>query len=518
MPNADFTKDYSSSNGRSNFPRLRLQKNEIARVCIVGQPRYEHVHWLEAPQIVNMAPTYKKITNRDGDEQVVPNTRKVSQPICHGHKEILRDRGVDAEHCYACLMARDRPDIFRPPTTRFALNIIRYGLRPGGGWQDISMPFSIGSLLWAFSGKVMDKFIMMRSMGPQYEDLRMVDLLLACEDQNFQKPYSSGEFTPITPAVWTMSEQFTAHTVQYLEQNHASVEDLDAAIGKLVDDKWLQDDIQRVIQGWDVVRAYESRTQGGPQLGQGFGTETFQQGMANVQQQWAPPQQNGFQPQQFNGTPPPPPPPPQQPQMQPQGAGNGYAPTEQLWEPQWQQPTSAPPPPPQTAPPAPDAGWQPPPPALPPEALPTASSEAGVFRAPDAQPNPSAAAALAGMGGAQPSNMAPPTPQVEPGQPTPSQEPGPPQQPPANPSANPQSPQPIQRPDPTSDQHAAQPMQPPPSGLEGLNEFMRTTTSNPEPGPIPPLPQGAGQPAAAPEGGHYTFEQLVKLGKQAQGQ
>jgi hypothetical protein len=489
MPNADFTSGFSSNNGRSNFPRLRLQKNEIARVCIVGQPRYNYVHWLEAPQIVNMAPTYKKITNRDNEEQYVVNTRKVNQPICHGTEEILKDRGVDAESCFACLMARDRPDIFRPPTPRFALNIIRYGLRPGGGWQDISMPFSVGSLLWAFSGKVMDKFIAFRSMGPQYEDLRMVDLLLACEDQNFQKPYSSGEFTPITPAVWTMNEQFTTHTVQYLEQNHASVEDLDNAIGKNVDDKWLEDDIRRVIQGWDVVRAYESRTQGGPQLGQGFGTETFQQGMANVQQQFGQqqPQFNGAQQpqfngaQQFNGTPPPPPPPPPQ-QMQPQGAANGYVASEQLWEPQWQQPSSAPPPPP------------PPPPAQ------------EVFRAPDAPPGQDAVAAL--------SQMAPPAPQVEPNQPTPSQEPGPPQQPPANPSANPQSPQPIQRPGAAQETFNTQSQ--PPNGLAGLSEFMKNTTSNPEPGPIPPLPQGAGQPAAAPEGGHYTFEQLVNLGKNAQ--
>jgi hypothetical protein len=60
-------------------------------------------------------------------------------------------------------------------------------------------------------------------------------------------------------------------------------------------------------------------------------------------------------------------------------------------------------------------------------------------------------------------------------------------------------------------------MQPPPSGLAGLNEFMRNSAANPTPGPILPPPQGAGQqPATVPEGGHYSFEQLVELGKKAQ--
>ncbi len=480
MPQADFTSDYSSTAGRSNFPRLRLQKNEIARVCIVSKPRFEFVHWLEAPQIVNMSPTYKTITTRDGAEMNVVNTRKVNQPICHGTSEILKERGVDAENCLACLMARDRPDIFRPPSPRYALNIIRYGLRPGGGWQDISMPFSIGSLLWAFSGKVMDKLIAFRSMGAQYEDLRMVDLLLACEDQNFQKPYSQGEFTPIAPAVWTMSDELRKHTVVYLEQNHATDEDLDEAIGKRVNDNWLSDDIRRVIQGWDVVRAFEARGSGGPNLGQGFGTESFQSGMAAVQQQFGQqPNGNGFQPQQqFN-----PPPPPQQQSSGAQQSANGYVAPEQLWEPQWQQPAASPPAQSFTAP-VPDALSQ----AAAPELAALQAEQMAKLQA-----------------GGVPAEML----QQAQAPLTPSQQPGPPQQPPANPSAVPQSPQPVQRPE-----QAAQPMQPPPSGLDGLNEFMRTTTSNPAPGPIPPLPPGAGQAAAAPPpGGHYSFEDLVQLGK-----
>lgn len=467
MPQADFTSGFSSNNGRSNFPRLRLQKNEIARVCIVSKPRYEYVHWLEAPQIVNMAPTYKTIQTRDGAEMNVVNTRKVNTPICHGHSEILKERGVDGENCMACLMARDRPDIFRPPSPRYALNIIRYGLRPGGGWSDISQPFGITTLIWAFSGKVMDKLIQFRGMGAAYEDLRMVDLLLSCDDQNFQKPYSQGEFTPFAPAYWTTNEDVQKYTAMYLEQNHATDEDLDEVIGKKVNDNWLSDDIQRIVQGWDVVRAYESRGQGGPALGQGFGQETFQQGMSQVQQQF------GQQQPQL------PPPPQMQPQFapppsvqQPVAAAN-----EQLWEPQWQQPNPA-------APPAPPA---------PPE---TALQQAA---APDlAAVAAQQAAALAQAG--VPQNLLPPTLQTAPVQPV-------------SPTASALSATTVPAPQtpPPAQQSTAQPMQPPPSGLEGLGEYMKAQTAAPAAPPTLPTP-----PAQAPAGGHYSFEDLVKLGKQQQ--
>jgi hypothetical protein len=405
-------------------------------------------------------------------------------------------RGVDPD-CLACAKARDFPDIFRPPQPRYAATIVRYSMRPNGGWNDISAPYAIGSLIWSFSGKVFDKLRSIMTMGPAYEDIRQVDLLLECEDGNYQKPYSQGDFTPIAPAVWLANDQIRQYTIQYLEQNCASPDDLNDAIGKQVKQDWLADDLLRISQAWDVVRAYETRQQGGaPNLGQGFGAETFQQGMANVAQQWAPPQSaqqgrtpggngqptngmagggtNGFQPQ-VNGNP--------DLARQP----GGYVAPEQLWEPQWQQPNPSP------SVPSVPAGLdfskllqaaQP--------AYTQSGTESAVPQVPDLPSAP---------------QWQPPTPQVQPNQPTPSQEPGPPQQPPASPSAVPQSPQPIQRPDPPA------PPQPSPDGLSGLNEFMKSQTSNPAPAPPPPSP--AQQPAA-PSGGHYTFEDLIKLGKQSQ--
>jgi hypothetical protein len=509
MPQADFTGEYSANAGRSNFPKLKLQTNERARVVIVTKPNVEYVHWLEAPKIVNMAPKYTKISDREGNEQWVVDKRFVNRAICHGDFKILQERGVDPD-CMACAKARDFPDIFRPPSPRYAATIIRYSMRPNGGWNDLSTPYAIGSLVWAFSGKIFDKLRSIMTMGEAYEDIRKVDLLLECTDGNYQKPYSQGDFTPIAPAYWMASSQIQDYTIQYLQQNCASEVDLNDAIGKQVKDDWLADDLLRITQAWDVVRAYESRQQGSPSLGQGFGAETFQTGMAAVQQQFGQPQ-NGFQPQQgngFNGASPPPPPP----------QGNGFQPqsSQQLWEPQWQQPASAPPPPPPPAPsvPAPVGG----------DALTQAAGidmsrlqaaqaaqfqQAGVPQSmlpdtlggqvPPSQPAPQ---------WQPPSNPQPsPTPQ-----PTPSQAPPPPQQPPASPSAVPQSPQPIQRPG------EGQAVQPIPNGLDGLNEYMKSTTSNPAPSPIPPpaqqLQPPAQPPAAAPTGGHYSFEDLVKLGKQ----
>lgn len=288
MPKADFTNDYRSDHGQSRFPRLKLQAFEKARIVVVGAPQQEFVHRLEAPNIVNMAPVYKKINGRDGSEQVVVDTRFVSGPLCQGNFDVLRERGVDDKTCPACSAARDRPDIFRSPQPKWAVNILRYGLRPGGGWGDIANPYGVSALIWVFGAKVMDKLIDVRTMGEAYQDIRMVDLLLECDkDAVFQKPYSNGEFTPIAPAVWTANEATRKYTLDYLAANGASEEDLTASIGKKVKADWMADDLSRVIQRWDVVRAHESRVGGAPQVGgQGFGAESLQQGMGQVQQQY----------------------------------------------------------------------------------------------------------------------------------------------------------------------------------------------------------------------------------------
>lgn len=313
MPRADFTDEFSANAGRSNFPKLKLQTNERARVAIVTKPNVEYVHWLEAPKIVNMAPAYKKIKDRDNNEQWVVETRFVNRAICHGDFEVLRERGVDDKACQACQMSRDQPDLFSPPNARYAATLIRYNMRPGGGWNDLAQPFGIGSMIWAFSVKVFNKLRSITQMGDAYADLRMVDLLLECTDQNYQKPYSQGEFMPIAPAAWLASEGHRNYTMQYLQQNCATDEDLNAAIGREVKPDWLADDLLRITQAWDVVRAYEARQQGGPSLGQGFGVETFQQGMASVQQQFGqPPAAQVSVPSPSNNQP--------------------------LWEPQWQQP------------------------------------------------------------------------------------------------------------------------------------------------------------------------------------
>jgi hypothetical protein len=497
MPTADYTSEYSSSAGRSNFPRLKLQTNEYARVCLVSRPVVEYTHWLEAPNIVNMAPTYKKVKDRDGNENWVVETRRVNNCICPGNFEVLKERGVDEHGCAACAYSRERPDIFRAPTARFAANVIRYGMRPGGGWSAVAQPYGIGTLIWVFGGKVMDKLLLSKTMGPAYEDLRMVDLLLTCEDQNYQKPYSQGDFNVVAPAFWMSDEYTRKHTIQYLEQNSASEHDLSESIAKRVKDDWLADDLLRVVQRWDVVRAYEARQQGGPALGQGFGAESFGQGMQNLQQQsqgWSP---GG------NGQPP-----------AGVGAGGGG---------QFPQANG-------TAP-AGGGGWSPGNPGangLPPSPGVGVDMSLLVGRPQQAATPPPPTALPTGLEGieqfAHSSALPPPPPQQE-------------QSPFAqaaaaelaqNPIPNPvadafqqfmaqqaaQQPQTPPLPDPASaPQQAAQQPQTPPDGMAGLQEFMASKTGNPAPAlPTPPQSQPA-QPAAS-NGGHYTFEDLKNLGKQ----
>lgn len=522
MPRADITDEYRSDAGQSKFPRLKLQLNERARVVVVSSPQTEYVHRLEAPNIVNMAPTYKKIKDKDGNDQYVVEKRFVSAPLCFGDYNTLRERGVDDKNCLACLAARDRPDIFRSPQPKYAANILRYNLRPGGGWNDIASPYGVNALIWVFGGKIMDKLIDIRTMGPAYADIRLVDLLLECTDTNYQKPYSNGEFLPATPAVWASNDQVRNYTAQYLAANGATEEDLTAAIGKRVKQDWLSDDLSRCIQRWEVVRAAESRQGGMPQMGpQGFGAETLQQGMAGVQQQYAgngqqvnaangyggqggssaPP--GGYQQQPSAGVDmslmggnfqaPPPPPPPQQGFVPPgpqgyapqglntdallaaqQAAQQGQNPVAAAYETQTGE----------TLPPG-TGQWQPPghegdmftPPTPP---VPAAAGTTGVSEtaAPASVPAPPTLGGTASSVTAPDLGAAPAT------------------------SAAPVT--------------AASP----PQGLSGLNEFMASTTSNPsmeaqpsvphEQLTTPPPPAPPSSAPALPAGGSWTFDDLAK--------
>lgn len=572
MPRADITEEYSSNAGQNKFPRLKLQTNERARIVVVSKPMVEYVHRLEAPNIVNMSPTYKKIKDREGNDKFVVDTRFVSGPICFGAYEILKERGFDDGKCPACVVARDRPDIFRPPQPKYSANVLRYNLRPGGGWNDISTPFGVSAIIWCFGGKVMDKLIAIRNMGPAYQDIRTVDLLIECDEQNFQKPYSNGEFLPVSPAVWLYDDNTRNYTAQYLASNGASEDDLVAAIGKRVKEDWLSDDINRVIQRWDVVRAYEARQGGQPAfIGQaGFGGETLAQGMQHLQQQYgAPPQ--GFVPpgpQGYAGQPPRlvegqqfglagSPAPHITPQQQ-AAANGGYFPGQAEayaaaygQQPQQHQAPAAgvdmgllgghyqPQQHQQQQPPAPPAGplasamgmaedpalaaqraalaqqpqWQPGQPGTP--FPPTPPAPTAGIAAPPAIPS-----------GVPPMTAASPSSQL-------GNVLGPP---PGNPLAGladvmstpPSAPaQPPWQSAPASmvpgmDAAPAQP----PAGLAGLQEFMNGTTSNPAPQPGPAQPPASPVPPAAPgnvvdpvaaatppPGGQYTFADLARMGQ-----
>lgn len=503
MPEADISSDYRSDGGRSKYPRLKLQAGEKARVVIAGKPCVEYVHRLEAPNIVNMAPTYKKIKDRDGQERFVVETRFVSGPICHGDFETLRERHVDDKNCLACSMARDRPDIFRTPQPKYAVPILRYALRPGGGWNDIASPYGVSALVWLFGGKVMDKLIDIRSLGPAYEDIRLVDLMLECDDANFQKPYSNGEFLAVAPAVWTANDQTRRYTLECLAANGASPEDLSAAIGRRVKEDWLADDVSRVIQRWDVVRAYEARGAGGPAMGAaGFGAETLGQGLATLQGQYATSPPNGFVPQGsqgYAGAPPQPAQPaggvnfgmlggnvpsPVTTEVRspggPAGYNAGYVEAAQRAAAAGQNPvaaafesaTAVP-----GAPPAPQ--WQPP------------GVDGDMFAFPTTPATPTVPAPPAAPTGSVPS--AAPAAVFE--------------QPAFAPGAA----------DPFGSLTTGQPL--PPQGLSGLQEFMAATTSNPDPSGMPSQPPESPVPPAPPvpaDRPPFTFDDLAAAARQAQ--
>lgn len=296
MPRADLTGDFRSDHGQSKFPKLRLQAGEKGRIVVLAAPQgveghkiiTEYMHRLQAPNIVNQAPTYTRIKDQNGQEVFKVEMRFVANHVCLGDFKVLRERNVDERNCEMCHMAREQPEIFYSPKPRYAANVIRYSLRPGGGWNDLAQPYGASLYVWVFGPGVMDKLIDINSMGSTYADLRQVDLLIECDKDGytFQKPYSNGEFLPWAPALWLSSQPIIDYTTQFILNNAASEEDLASTIGVRTKPEYITDDLRRVIQRWDIVRVYESGGRSVQPAGvPGFGAETLGAGLVQLQQQ-----------------------------------------------------------------------------------------------------------------------------------------------------------------------------------------------------------------------------------------
>lgn len=228
----------------SDYPKLKLAKDERARILCPEEPVFAFVHTLRAPTIVNGAPKYVTVETKSGEPREVLKMDYIGRPLCLGDEGILEDKGVDPKNCPVCALA-STSDMAAPPERRFAMHVVRYTIKSGGGGFDLASPFSCQLVVWAFPDSIFSKLV---DFVAEWGSLQNHDLLLGpCIAADFQK----FDINPSSRAAWQQSEEAKRIVIETFKENRTP--NLEAFCGRKTDRSWLLDDLEKVQARWRIA-------------------------------------------------------------------------------------------------------------------------------------------------------------------------------------------------------------------------------------------------------------------------
>jgi hypothetical protein len=173
----------STGTNTSDIPKLRLVKDEKARIVLLEDPVTVWYHRLRAPKVINGVVQKVEKESRKGGTYSDYEWEFISAPRCLGDSDTLQRDGSDSEHCPMCAAARD--GIVDAPKRRHAMTIVKYGTKKNG---DVITPFSASVVAWVFADQQFDRIVSIAEELKSGEDLRRRDLVLGpCSDETFQK-------------------------------------------------------------------------------------------------------------------------------------------------------------------------------------------------------------------------------------------------------------------------------------------------------------------------------------------
>jgi hypothetical protein len=229
-----------------DFPKLKLAKNERARVALLENPEYGWTHDLRAPKITDGRVEYQIVQRKDGTSFEAPKMEWVGRHRCKGDDDIIEGdgRGLDAKHCPMCAVAKESPNKVDAPKRRFAVHVVKYNTKPGT--YDLSdAPFSVGIFVWQFTEFLYDKLIGINSI---VGSLSNNDLLLGpCTDVQFQK----FDLNYAMDAIWKSSPEYKDITTATLKSNRAP--DLMSYVARDSELRWIEKDLETVSEAYRVM-------------------------------------------------------------------------------------------------------------------------------------------------------------------------------------------------------------------------------------------------------------------------
>jgi hypothetical protein len=161
-----------------DFPRLKLKKNEVARVAIIGLTTADGKPKLATPE-------------PEGgyffDLRVPGNDREFRGSFeCLAAPEKL-DRGeLDPSACPHCAVVKRGVSeaVVGPVKRRFVLPIVRYKTKPGS--VDVIQPPSIEVVSWRFTDRYFNELVDVEEQWGESGGMLAHDLSLTCEIEQYQ--------------------------------------------------------------------------------------------------------------------------------------------------------------------------------------------------------------------------------------------------------------------------------------------------------------------------------------------
>lgn len=279
MPRTTITPETMVGGGDDRFPALKLKLAEVARGWLppepgtqTHQPWREWVHSIEAPVIEHGVAKQETKERLDKTTYLAYVTSFINNPICLGDFETMKARGVDVDMCPACEAAQRLGKKEFKAKIRYASIFIKYAVKQNS--VEIASPFSATPLIWAYpAGRAKILSDIFKGEG---RDLCMYDLSLgpAQPPEHFQK-YDIRALGSRVPA-WKehlpyMKELLTT------EGNMPTDEDLQRACGRIIERKYIEEDLRRAEHLWAIADGIESgpatvgaEFNGGGTLGEGL--------------------------------------------------------------------------------------------------------------------------------------------------------------------------------------------------------------------------------------------------------
>jgi len=170
-----FGQEWKDQNSIYDFPKLKLDKDERARIVIIdSEPECEYVHSLRKVVTDEQGrPLMEEKSRQNGSTYEVPQTEFKGKFLCLGDPEVLFDKNIDPDNCPACKAATENSSAVARPEPRFVLNVLKYKLKKGS--TTVNTPFQVELLAWEFS---LGRMKTLKGIAEEHGDLNKVDLLL----------------------------------------------------------------------------------------------------------------------------------------------------------------------------------------------------------------------------------------------------------------------------------------------------------------------------------------------------